>query len=356
MELAILGLPQTGKKTLFQLLTGVAAEKAPTKDGMTRGIAPVRDPRIDKLSAMYNPKRTRYAEFAITLIPDIQPETSRSATWLDAIRNSDALLHVVRAFAADDVFHVVGSVDPQRDIELVNMELLFADLAMVETRLNRLEKDKTRKASDRDKQREKDLLERCRDHLEQEQPLRTMTLSDDELGQLRSLQFLTRKPMVVVINTGEQSAEDSSELQTLVARTEAQVGTVVLLSAAIEAEIAELPDDERLEFMQDLGLSEPAAHRLSRAAYDCLGLISFFTVGPDEVRAWTVRRGAKAPEAASKIHSDLERGFIRAETIACTTLLAAGSEKAAHEAKAFVLNGKEYVVNDGDVINIRFNV
>lgn len=356
MNLGIIGLPAAGKKTVFRLLTGISADKAPTRDGLTIGVAAVRDPRIDRLSAMYKPKKTRYAEFEIALPPDLQPDTARGAAWLEPIRRSDALILVVRAFAADHVFHIQGSVDPVRDVELIQIEFLLADLAMAEARLQRMDKERKAKAFDAVREREYNVVKRCYEHLHGEKPLRTMEFGEDDLKLIRSLQFLTLKPFVVVLNVGEDMKEAEKRLGDLAAAQRDQGAEVAFLSAAIEQEIAELADEEREAFMQDLGLSEPAAHRLSRAAYQALGLMSFFTVGPDEVRAWPIRQGATAPEAAGRIHSDLERGFIRADTITYDALVAAGSEKAAREANQYRLNGKEYIVKDGDIIEIRFNV
>ncbi len=356
MNLGIIGLPAAGKKTIFHLLTGVRAEKAPTRDGLTLGVAAVRDPRVDRLSAMYKPKKTRYAEFEIALPPDLQPDTGRGAAWMEPIRRSDALILVVRAFAADHVFHIQGSVDPVRDVELIEIEFLLADLALAEGRIQRMDKERKAKAFDAIREREYATVKRCYDHLHAEKPLRTLDLADEDLKLIRSLQFLTLKPFVVVLNVGEDLHAAEAGLQGLADALRAQGATVAFLSAAIEEEIAELADDEREAFMQDLGLAEPASHRLSRAAYQALGLISFFTTGPDEVRAWPLRQGAAAPEAAGRIHSDLERGFIRAETVPYEALIAAGSERAAREANHYRLNGKDYVVQDGDIIEIRFNV
>jgi GTP-binding protein YchF len=356
MNLGIIGLPQVGKRSIFGLLTGTDPEKAPTRDGIRYGIAPVRDPRIDLLSGMYNPKRTRYAEFEIALPPDVQPNAARGAAWIDPIRKSDALLHVVRAFDAPHVFHIEGSVDPERDIELVNTEFLLADLALTETRLTRIAKEQKSQGQDAARQQEKAILERCMAHLEDEQPLRTLPLTPEDQKVTRSLQFLTRRPVVVAFNVGEDLHSAREELAPLTQSLEAAGNTVVFLSAAIEAELDELDAEEQAAFMEDLALTEPAAHRLSRAAYEALGLMSFFTVGPDEVRAWPVQIGASAPEAAGKIHSDLERGFIRAETIHYDDLIAAGSEKAAREAGKYKLNGKDYTVRDGDIMEIRFSV
>lgn len=356
MNLGIIGLPQVGKKTVFEILTGVSAERAPSKAGVRYGTAPRHDSRIDRLTAIFKPKRTRYAEFEIALPPDIRPDAARSADWLEPLRRVDALLHVVRAFDAPDVFHVLGSTDPARDLITVDTELLFADLALVETRLARIAKDKMAKQSNANLHVQEQLLQRCREQLEQQCPLRELTLGEHEAELMRSLQFLSLKPLVVVLNTGEQFRDAERELAELVSSLEATGVTVVLLSAPIEAELAELSADERDLFMAELDIDEPAARRLSRAAYECLGLMSFFTVGPDEVRAWPVPCGALAPAAAGRIHSDLERGFIRADTIAYQAFMDAGSEKEARQQSLYRLQGKDYEVQDGDIMEIRFSV
>ena len=355
MNLGLIGLPRVGKKTIFELLTGVSAHKAPSRDGISYAMASVRDPRVDRLSALFNPKRTKYAEIEIALPPDIQQDATRNASWLAPLRNVDGLIHVVRDFDSPQVFHDLQSVDASRDISLVEVELLLADLAMVETRLTRLEKE-SRHKSPAETAKEKELLLRFKEQLENEKPLSGLELSAEELKMVSSLQLLSMKPLVTVFNVGENLKEAETRLAETAAKHRGNGAATVFLSAAIESEIRDLEPEERKAFMDDLGLQEPAAHRLSRAVYEALGLISFFTVGPDEVRAWSVRRGAKAPEAAGKIHSDLERGFIRASTIRCETLLEAGSERAATDAKLYVLNGKEYIVQDGDILEIRFNV
>lgn len=355
MNLGIIGLPQVGKKTVFQLLTGLAAEKAPAKDGIVHGVASVRDVRVEVLSEMYKPKKTKFADFELVLPPDIQPDSARTAAWLEPIRRADALIHVVRAFAADNVFHILNTIDPSRDIETVELEFLFADLAMTELRLERLQKELRIKATPQ-KEKEQEVILRCQEQLQNELPLRNLEFNDEEMRVIRSLQFLTLKPMITVINVGEDLAAEQIQHAELGSTLQAKGDTVVFLSAAIEQELLSLEEEERLAFMADLGLPEPAAHRLSRSAYNCLGLISFFTCGPDEVRAWTIPEGFTAPEAAGRIHSDLQRGFIRAETIAYTDLIKSGSEKVAKEAKLYKLNGKDYLVKDGDIIEIRFNV
>ncbi|OPZ24737.1 MAG: Ribosome-binding ATPase YchF [Lentisphaerae bacterium ADurb.BinA184] len=355
MNLGLVGLPEVGKATIFRLLTGLLPEKAPNRNGIAYGIAPVRDPRVDRLVEMYHPKKMRYAEFEMALPPDVTPNAARSAEWIDPLRNVDAYLHVVRAFESPSVFHLEGSVDPARDVELVEMEFLLADMAMAEKRISRMAKEATKKTAAQHEY-EEGVLRKCTAHLEAEKSLRTLAFNDEELRHIRSLQFLTLKPLVVVFNVGEDVEAARKALAPLAESLHGQGATVVYLSAAIESELCELGPAEREAFMADLGIAEPAAHRLSRAAYDCLGLISFFTVGEDEVRAWPARKGTLAPEAAGKIHSDLERGFIRAETIRYDDLVKSGSEKAAKEANLQHVNGKEYVVQDGDVLHIRFNV
>jgi GTP-binding protein YchF len=275
---------------------------------------------------------------------------------MDSLRAVDGFLHVVRGFASDRVFHVLTTVDALRDLEVVMTELLFADLELVEKRLERIAKDRFRPGS-AERVQEEEVLTRCRQHLEQNRPLRTLELKTSEQTALASLRFLTQKPQILVVNVGEDEVAEGAQGD-LPARIRDRGGNgdVVVLSAAIEQELADLPADEQASFMSGLGIAEPAAHRLTRAAFHTLGMMSFFTVGPDEVRAWSVRQGALAPEAAGKIHTDLERGFIRAETIHYDDLAAAGSEKAARQSNLFRLNGKEYAVRDGDVLNIRFSV
>lgn len=355
MNLALVGLPQVGKKTIFRLLTGLAAEKAPKRANLSLAIASVRDPRLDQLDAMYKPKKKRYAEFEIVLPPDVTPEATRGAEWLTPIRTADALLHIVRTFRSDSVFHIAGTIDPKRDLATVETEFLISDLDLAEKRLDRMAHDNKKKLNP-NFDRELAIMERIKAHLESENSLRTLPLKPDELELIKSLQFLTLKPLVVVFNVGEDLAGAEKDLQPLADTMRKQGATITYLSAAIEAEIMDLPENERSAFMKDIGISEPASHRLSRAAFECLGLISFFTVGEDEVRAWPLVRGSLAPAAAGRIHTDLERGFIRADTVAYDDLVAAGSERAAREANKYRLNGKEYVVLDGDVIEIRFNV
>lgn len=354
MNLAVIGLPQVGKKTIFRLLTGQSADKATSKHGIRYGIAPVKDPRVDRLSEMYKPKKTRYAEFEIALPPDITPNAARAADWLEPLRKVDAFLHVVRAFEDPGVYHVEGDVNPERDLNLLETEFLLADLDLVEKRLKRLQKEARK--DDIAGQQQIDILAKCRETLEAEKPLRSVEFKEEEWQALQNLQLLTLKPVTVVFNVGDDFKRGVADLQPLEDKLRASLETVVYISAGIESELIDLDAEEQQSFMADMGLDELAAHRLSRAAYQSLGLISFFTVGPDEVRAWPVRQGATAPEAAGKVHSDIERGFIRAETVAYEDLLEAGSETEAKKRNLLRAQGKDYVVKSGDVINFRFNV
>lgn len=355
MNLGIIGLAQAGKKTAFRLLTGSEADKVPSRGGIRYGVASVRDPRVDALVDLYKPKKMKYAAFDIALPPDVKPSAARSAEWMEPLRKVDAFLHVARAFSSESVFHPMGSVDPGRDLSAVDTELLLADMDLVEKRLVRIEREKKR--GDQLLAREKDVLERFKAHLDSEAPLRILSISEDDSKLVRNLQFFTSKPMIVVFNTGEDIEASKKSLEALsLGLLEKQRCVSVFLSAAIELELCDLPAEEQAEFMKSLGVAEPAAHRLSRAAYETLGLMSFFTVGEDEVRAWPLRRGASALEAAGRIHTDIERGFIRAETVAFEDLIRAGGEKAAKEQNLTRLNGKDYEVKDGDVLNIRFNV
>ena len=250
MNLGIIGLPQVGKKTIFQLLTKLDATKAPSRHGIGYGMASVHDPRIGKLSEMYQPKKTRYAEFEVALPPDIQPETARSADWIEPLRKVDALLHAVRVFEADDVFHIEGTVDPARDIDLVDMELLLADLTVVENRLARIAKDIYKNLGSSEK--EEKVLERCKTHLEEGNALRTLEISSEEMKQIFGLQFLTLKPLLVVLNVGEDAQHDQGTLKEIRDDAATKGAHTVILSAAIEAELCELDDDERKAFMEEL--------------------------------------------------------------------------------------------------------
>ncbi len=355
MKIGIIGLPQTGKKTLFHLLTGTDVAG---RDGMIPqlGIVTIRDPRFDKLVTMYSPKKESPASIEITLAPRIDKESIRNGALLKHIEDVEAVCHVVRAFDSEQVYHVDGSVDPRRDIDMINSELVLSDLLLLEKRLERIGKAlKGKTAAEQGK--EKVLLLKLKAHLEDEKPLRLLKLDADENKLLSAYRFLTVKPMVIVLNVSEGGIKGSAALDEMRSLSEAQGITVVKVSVRIEQELAALDsDEEKKAFLDDLGIDEPAVDKLTRALHGALGLIFFFTVGEKEVHAWTVRKGAAAPEAAGKIHSDLERGFVRAEVMRYEELLSLGSESKVKEAGKFMVKGKDYIVEDGDVLGIRFSV
>ncbi len=362
LSCGIVGLPTVGKTTLFNLLTGARVQKSQFFSGRTDanvGIARVPDSRIDLLSRLFNPKKTTYAQMEVTDLPGLVRGSSQGQgvgnAFLDGVRQVDALVQVVRAFQNEDVLHVEESIDPVRDMETINFELLMADLDFVDKRITRIRQGKKITP---EQAKELPILEKCMAHLEQEQPFSTLELTQEEQESLQNYTFLTDKPMLVVVNLDEnQFAErEYPGRQALIDKAAAQGLPVVELCVQIEEEISQLDAEDRELFFEELGISEPAINRVMRVAYETLGLISFFTVGADEVRAWTIKQGANAKSAAGEIHSDLERGFIRAEVIKYADLAALGSEVKVKEAGKAGLEGKEYVVQDGDIMHIRFNV
>ncbi|NQU09731.1 redox-regulated ATPase YchF [bacterium] len=370
MKIALIGLPQTGKKTVFSLLTGV-----PLADLQGRateyhiGAVKVVDPRVDRLSTLYQPQKTKYAEIECTLAPAPPHERKPREQWLNKLKDMDALAHVVRAFDDPAVFHVSGSVDPLRDIEAMTFELTISDLALIEIRLERIAQDQKHKF-EQDRADEAALLEKLTPHLESGRPLREYPWHAGEEKRIRSLQFLTLKGLVTVLNCGESSFPDPE----LVSAVRSKLGVdsettqgqqVGALCAKVETEVAQVDDPvERAEFLAALGVEEPAINVLTRLLYQVLGYISFFTVGQDEVRAWTLCRGETALDAAHTVHTDLARGFIRAEVMRHEELLAAAGAAtgaaASHQAEVklketgrMLLKGKDYVVADGDIVHIR---
>ena len=351
MQIGIIGVKFTGKTTLFNTITGAGL---PTGQGGVephRAIGKVPDPRLERLTAMFKPKRTVHAQVEWVDVPGFQggagPDGGREATrFLEHARRVDALAQVVRCFDGG-----YGAPDPSGELATLALELTLADLQIVENRLERLAKDKQRMGKVANPL-EPPLMERFRDQLENDRPLRDLDLNPDERKLASGYAFLTQKPLIVVRNHEEGEPAPAA----VVAEAEAAGAAVVALCARVEEELAELDPEEAREFLADLGIAEPALHRMIQASYHALDLQSFFTVGPDECRAWAVRRGATAPEAAGVIHSDLQRGFIRAETTAYEDLVAAGSLAAAKAAHKVRLEGKSYVVQDGDVIEIRFSV
>jgi hypothetical protein len=362
LRTALIGYPSTGKTTLFRLMTEAhdAPRAAHGKLEATLGIARVPDPRLDVLTAMYRPRKRVPATVEFADIPG-RPSGSGADALLDvaAYRNADALVHVVRAFTDPAIPHAAGSVDPRRDARAMEDELILADLAVVEKRLERLAKDlkKTRTA---DLEKEQDVLLRCKPHLEHGAPLRLLDLAGDDRRRLRGFQFLSAKPLLLVVNLDEADvallgdgakAADAAGLTPFLSRA----GTgVVAVCGRIELEIGQLDAADAQAFLADLGLSEPGVNRVIRTTYELLGYISFLTAGEDECRAWSIPRGTHAQLAASEIHSDIARGFIRAEVVRFEHLIARGSIAACREHAEVRLEGKEYVVQDGDVINFRF--
>ncbi|MBI4343045.1 MAG: redox-regulated ATPase YchF, partial [Candidatus Omnitrophica bacterium] len=349
--------PQAGKKTLLRLLTRVDAHAvSPANNGVIPGVCPVRDPRVERLAAMYNPSKITPATIQYLLMPDLTKDSAKNQDLLKALALVDVLAHVVRAFSDDTVFHLEGTVDPLRDIETVHAELLLNDLVFVEKRLERIAKEKDRRSS-MDRSKEQALLTRLQAHLNDNLPLRTLPLDAEDQKLLSSASLLTRKPMILILNVGEDRVKDYALVEQVKKNLASRTVHVVQVSAKIEEELSQLDDPaERAAFLKELGIAESAIDGLTRVSYEALGLISYFTVGEDEVRAWTVRRGASAAEAGGVIHSDIERGFIRAERLTYQDLITLGSEQAVASAGKAQLKGREYIVQDGDILNFRFNV
>ena len=350
-------MPQVGKSTLFSLLTGASAPQ-PGKPDARVGIARVPDPRLDALEKLFSPKKKTPATIEFVDVPGLAKGDGSSLIDLPPLRGADAFLHVVRAFENNAVAHAEGSVDPERDIEMMELEFMLADLTLVSTRLERLEAaiKKLNKAEDRT---EHELLSRLKKHLESETPLREIELSSDDRKKMKNYSLLSIKPMVLALNLGDADMKEPAKIMGL--PKVAAIGrrpnvSLCAVAATIEAEMAELSPEDATAFREDLGLREPGLDRVVRSAYGLLGLISFLTAGEDECRAWTIRLNTRAQSAAGEIHSDIERGFIRAEVVPYHTLIANGSLAACKEKAALRLEGKDYIVQDGDVINFRYNV
>ncbi len=356
MKVGIIGLPQTGKKTLFQILTGSQLREQSGAPKPIPGTADIIDPRFDRLVEMYHPKKETPARIDLVLLPKIEQETIAKGSIFRDISDVDAICHVVRAFEDDAVYHASGSVDPLRDVEMVNSELLLHDQIFVEKRIERLEIS-LKKIKDEKQAKELELMQRILAHLEEEKPLRLMAFDEDEELLTRSYSFITRKEMILAFNVSEDLVGDTSLLERVAAVCGADKIEAMVVSAQVESEIALLDsDEEKLEFLEDLGISEPALGVLTRLCLQALGRVSFFTVGEDEVHQWLVRVGSVAPIAAGVIHSDLQKGFIRAEVMKYDELLEYGSEAELKKVGKMYVQGKEYIVVDGDIVNIRFSV
>lgn len=357
----IVGLPNVGKSTLFNCLTSgeIAAENYPfCTIEPNVGMVPVPDPRLDELAAIVKPEKVIPTAMQFVDIAGLVAGASKGEglgnKFLAHIRETDAIAHIVRCFEDDDVTHVAGRVDPVADIETIDTELTLADLESAEKALARTIKQT--KSGDKEAKALAALLERVVAHLGEGSPLRSLALSDEERRALREWHFITAKPVLYVVNVDDTANPDSPLVAKVAEYAEASAAGVVVVSAAMEAELAQLDPEEQAEFLADLGETEPGLNRLIRAGYELLDLLTFFTAGPKEVRAWTVHRGATAPQAAGRIHTDFQKGFIRAEVTAYDDYISCGGETGAKTAGKLRLEGKEYVVKEGDVMHFRFNV
>lgn len=362
MKIGLIGLPSVGKTTLFNLLTGSDIEVSEFSQGKVEahlGMAKIPDERLIFLEDLYKAKKTTYATIEVIDVPGLVKGSSAGKgvgnQFLDNIRKSDTLVHVIRAFENDAVIHVDGSINPMRDIETINMELLFADLGVIE---NRIDKITTTKKQTKEQLEELEVLKKCRDGLEEGLLLHNLDFNDEEKEILKTFSFLSEQPMILVVNIDEdQLVEKDYPGKEDLEKYSKETGTPLIeICVKTEQEISQLDKEDRELFMEDLDIKETGIDRLCKTAYDYLGLMSFLTAGVQEVRAWTIKKGTIAKHAAGKIHTDIEKGFIRAEVTRYNDLVQHGSSQKCKEKGLVTLEGKEYIVVDGDIIDFRFNV
>ncbi len=354
MQLGIIGLPQVGKTTIYELLTETRVKEM-AAGKINTGMARIPDQRIDYLSTIYKPKKTTYAQLEVIDVPGLVPGSEKAAAnFLDVVRKADALLLVVRAFEDESIPSVIEEINPAKEIDAIHYELIMADLDLVEKRIERINSNKKKNQM----LNELEVLNKLKEDLENGRPINISTLDEQSLVLLNNYQFLTNKPMFICVNLAEEQigAPDYPGRDNLIDYTNQLCIPLAEVSANIEMEINQLTGDDKLMFMEDLNIQEAGIVKIARSMYSLLGLISFFTVGEDEVKAWTIEDGTNARKAAGKIHSDIERGFIRAEVFAYDDFRETGSIQGLKEKGLLRLEGKEYRVKDGDIVHFRFNV